>query len=708
MSHNGSRGAESGRYCLLSCSTFLSLVISASFLLAFIIVSVPLYLAVQEGHRGVGLELQKHAASSVQRQLENSVTASVEQVAALVDLLSLESSADSSLLSPTSERLRDLLFSSTRVAHAGVLAGFPDGRAMGYLGAISHSVLFINASGTLRSFNTDRRGIPGSANSTLTDFDVRRERWYTGAAQQDASSWTASEQLTWSAIETHPGLHCLGVTASRPVRVEGKVVAVIAVHLPLAMVTDVLNSTETGLAREVFVFNRERIVVGMSNRSRVQSACNVTMNANAQDEQVFRHLVAQLLSFGNGTFGSIPAIEARILKLAGLQFLLTTYVLERGDLRWTWAMIVPRTDFFTTPDKYFRNSLIAAGLIVVLLSIAMMRFTSVLYTHPLLYLADAMDDVATHLQTADFEDSGSIIHEVRAIEYSYKRMAAALQGVTKYVPLPVVQQLMRDAGNPETFVYSRECTFLFADIVGFTTLSETVPPRQLHAQLTEFFAVVEEVLTELRGIATDLLGDGFFVFWNAPHEEIEHAQLACEAALRLEQRLKVLQGDWAARGLLQLRLRIGINTGQCLVGSFGSHHHLKYTAMGDAVNVASRLEQLNKHYLTNIIIGDTTLARVSSSFLARPLDVVVLLGKTAKTRVYSLMCRRDEASDAQLFLAEQSEMLLEAFDDRSYDKVQEGAQSILNHFPNDEPTKLLLARCSTMGGRASPRIVLTK
>jgi adenylate cyclase len=713
MSGNGSRD-EFHRHNLLSCSTFLSLVISASFVLAFVIVSVPLYFAVQEGHGGLALELQKVSSASVLKLLETRVVATETHLAALSTLLGREPPGDNALVWPSSGRFQGLLYSSSQTAHAGVLAGFPDGRVTGYLGAFSQSLLFVNSSSadggklSLATFNTELWGVPGSANRTVLGYDVRREWWYTAAAQHDATSSASTDRTLWSAIEVHPGLQCLGITASRPLFVDTKLVAVLAVHLPLAMLNEVLGGAKIGRTGEVFVFDGSGNVVGMSNRTRLSSACNVLLHAKSQQDQVFVDLVIHLLSISGGRFDSIPSIEARNLYLAGRDFALTTYVVASDELRWTGAMIVPHSDHFRRPDAYFRNSLIIAGVVVIALSIAMMRFTSLLYTHPLLELADAMDRVGKTLTTADIRDSRSIIHEVLAIEHSYKRMAAALQAMGKYVPVPVVQQLVRDAGRTETMVSTRECTFLFADIVGFTTLSETIAPRQLHAQLTEYFGATEDILTDLKGIATDLLGDGFFVFWNAPCNEPDHAALACEAALRMKERLKVMQGDWTVRGMPVFRVRIGINTGTCLVSSFGSSHHLKYTAMGDAVNVASRLEQLNKHYKTDIIIGEATLARVGSTFLARPLDVVVLLGKTAPTKVYSLLCRRETASNAQLFLAEQSELLQDAFIDKNFEKAKDVAKNILHHFPDDFATQLLLERSCSLEGRRSPRVVVTK
>src|SRR5690606_30122755 len=119
--------------------------------------------------------------------------------------------------------------------------------------------------------------------------------------------------------------------------------------------------------------------------------------------------------------------------------------------------------------------------------------------------------------------------------------------------------------------------------------------------------------------------------------------LACEAALQQQKALSLLRKEWRLNGVPEIHIRIGINTGPCLVGNFGSHDHLKYTVMGDAVNVASRLEQLNKFYHTFIIIGPETHALVKTEYVTRSLDLVVVKGKTQPVCVYELLGRRNDA-----------------------------------------------------------------
>jgi adenylate cyclase len=212
---------------------------------------------------------------------------------------------------------------------------------------------------------------------------------------------------------------------------------------------------------------------------------------------------------------------------------------------------------------------------------------------------------------------------------------------------------------------------------------------------------MECILYELHGITTDFLGDGIFVFWNAPSYNANHALLACEAALRQQATLKLICNDWEARGLPKLSIRIGINTGPCLVGNFGSVNHLKYTVMGDAVNVASRLEQLNKLYNTSTLIGSETFEIVKDQFACRVLDMVLLKGKSEPTKVYELLCRMEERTDDVSFLQEKAEEMLRLYLGKQFGEAVQCGEEILARFRGDIPTLLLRERCIEMQGMAS-------
>lgn len=460
--------------------------------------------------------------------------------------------------------------------------------------------------------------------------------------------------------------------------------------------SDALNTTKMGSNGEAFLFDKLGNVVGMSNARRLNFTFNALTSARNLSDPLLSAIVEVVLARSlDGTFAEIPVIPSEILVLAGVPYLFSSWRLAASsDLNWTTVIVIPRDDYFAVSDVAVRQALII-GIFTVLFLIGMTVVTSILFiTLPLRRLANGMDVLAENLEVPLLRQRRpSFIHEVAKIESSFGHMAAGINCFSKFVPGPVVRQLIKDARDPQVSVSRRECTFFFSDIVQFTSIAERVDEDCLSILLSEYFGAMESILRDLEGITTDYFGDELFVFWGAPSFQEKHAILACEAALRQQKMLKCMRETWVSRGLPEIYARMGINTGSCLVGNFGSSNHLKYTVMGDAVNVASRLEQLNKLFGTEIMIGEKTFRVVKDSFLCRVLHLVILKGKSEPTKVYELLCRAESATEKERLLADLSERLLNCFLDGNLEGAVQVADSILERFPRDVPTMLLKRRC---------------
>jgi adenylate cyclase len=204
-----------------------------------------------------------------------------------------------------------------------------------------------------------------------------------------------------------------------------------------------------------------------------------------------------------------------------------------------------------------------------------------------------------------------------------------------------VQEL---AAHPEKLVLggeSRTMTIMFCDIRGFTTLAEGMDARTLTKFMNSFLAPMTEIITERKGTIDKYIGDCIMAFWNAPLDDPEHAQNAVRAAQAMRRELVELNRGWEAEALAAgksfkpVKIGIGINTGECVVGNFGSQEHFDYSLLGDPVNLASRLEGLGKVYGVDLVIGEETAARLDNPELIE-IDLVAVKGKTQAGRVYTL------------------------------------------------------------------------
>jgi adenylate cyclase len=231
------------------------------------------------------------------------------------------------------------------------------------------------------------------------------------------------------------------------------------------------------------------------------------------------------------------------------------------------------------------------------------------------------------------------------VEARGKRQITGLFG--QYVPPELVDEM---AKNPESFSMegeSREMTVLFTDVRGFTTISEGLDPKQLSQLMNEFLTPLTEIIYQHRGTIDKYMGDCIMAFWGAPLADPAHARNGVFAGLQMHETLRRLQPEFKARGWPEIRIGVGLNTGRMSVGNMGSKIRLAYTVMGDAVNLASRLEGITKEYGTDIIVGEGTKNAVPD-VVFRELDRVRVKGKDEAVAIFEPLGLQGQVGKAKL------------------------------------------------------------
>ncbi len=229
------------------------------------------------------------------------------------------------------------------------------------------------------------------------------------------------------------------------------------------------------------------------------------------------------------------------------------------------------------------------------------------------------------------------------VEGREKRKMKRLFG--RYVSKDVYEQLV---ANPELATLGgqrREMTVLFSDIRGFTTVTERGQPEEIVGMLNEYFTRMVEIVFRHKGTVDKFVGDMVMALFGAPLNDARHAEHAVEAALDMIEELGKLNAQWKAQGrFAELDIGIGVNTGPMIAGNIGSEAIMSYTVIGDAVNLGSRLESLNKQYGTRVIISDATREQLNSRYVLRPLGDVVVKGKTKPVAIFEVTGRAGEVS----------------------------------------------------------------
>jgi adenylate cyclase len=279
-------------------------------------------------------------------------------------------------------------------------------------------------------------------------------------------------------------------------------------------------------------------------------------------------------------------------------------------------------------------------------------------------------------------------------------MKASLRSNRKFVPAELVRGLHASGQEAKLGGKRQKLTIYFSDLEGFTTVSEQLEPEKLVELLGEYFAAMTGQILEEGGTVDKYIGDAIMAFWGAPNAREDHALAACRTALANQAKLKELQRDWQARGLPLLKVRIGLNTGEAIVGNIGSEDRLDYTAIGDSVNLASRLEGLNKYYGTTIMLSAATWLAVKDDVVARPLDKVSVKGKKQGALVYELLGMKGETDEAIVVMAETYAAALDAYSKRDWATARAKLRAVIDQRGSDPPSSQMLERIDEL--EASP------
>jgi adenylate cyclase len=281
------------------------------------------------------------------------------------------------------------------------------------------------------------------------------------------------------------------------------------------------------------------------------------------------------------------------------------------------------------------------------------------------------------------------------VEEKEKRKVRSAFG--QYLSPEVIRRLLV---NPRLVEPKKtDITVMFSDIRGFTSISEKLDAQELALFLNQYLSDMTRIVFNYHGTLDKYIGDAVMAFWGAPFEEDGHAARACNAALEMMKRVRELQKEWEAQGKPRLEIGIGLNTGVASVGNMGSVLRYGYTALGDAVNLSSRLEGLNKDYGTHIIVNETTYqAAKGDAFVFRELDLMRVKGKLQPVTIYQLMGRQADfaANGSADELRAQQELFArgrELYRDRQWRAAQDAFLDLLGRWPNDGPSKVYVERC---------------
>jgi adenylate cyclase len=415
----------------------------------------------------------------------------------------------------------------------------------------------------------------------------------------------------------------------------------------------------------------------------------------AELDEIGSPLVVQLVQQVRGGLPSLRPDSVRRLDatVEGRRYMVGAQRIASGrGLDWVLCVVVPELDFMASIYQTGFGLVGLAGLAVagsVLLAVLIARRVA----SPLQGLVLETERVrAFDLASRPLEPSN--IKEIDRLAEGMEQMKTGLRSFEKMVPGDYARWLLESGQEARLGGQRRRITVYFGDIRGFTALSHQVEPEELVEILAEYLDVLSGEVIRHGGTVDKFNGDDVMAFWGAPGPCADHARLACTAAVHSQRTIGHLHTEWADSGKTLLSATFGVATGEVVVGNVGSRQRMNYTAIGDAVNLASRLQGLNRFYSTDALISDVTLLEAGDAVLARLVDWVVIYGRDEPVAVYELIDLAADASPEAVATARLHDQAMESYRSRDFADALEGFRAVLRTWPEDGPARILAARCA--------------
>jgi adenylate cyclase len=505
-----------------------------------------------------------------------------------------------------------------------------------------------------------------------TDYVVTDQEWYRSGLQAD--------EPRWFNVSHHPVGARPSIAYAGPVDVYEKRQGVLAIIIEYTRFAQFLSNLSVGQSGAAFILGRDGSVIAAPDPD--------------ADELKMQRSDQPLLPIAQGAMkqaGSSYDADKGIARPVRLVVAGNAYAVSLTPLTfpgWTLATVIPEAEFLGPVERTIRQLLIGLVVLILVAGIVSAWLARRVIATPLIVVVDELKHVA-RFDLDKVRRHASHLIEIENLSNAIADMAGGLAAFRKYIPSDLVKALVSEGIEPSPGGSIRNLTVLFSDIAGFTGLSERLGD-QIIPLLSRYLDTMSREVSGHGGTIDKFIGDAVMAFWGAPAANADHAVDACRAALACQRALQ-------ASGLTDddgrpLRVRVGINSGDMLVGNIGSDLRLNYTVIGDAVNIASRLEGANKEYGTDIIIGEQTRRLAGNRILVRELDRLLVYGRSGGIAIYELLDIAENGAVLPDWVT-LYERGLAAYRSRDFAGAASFFQNVLDARAADQPARIMLGRC---------------
>jgi adenylate cyclase len=584
-------------------------------------------------------------------------------------------------------RQHDLNLSETEDIKAHLLTqavAYPTGTLLGY-GA--------NAGGVYLLARRDKFGarildhgiseIHKKQGNTEEFWDYRDSAWFKRGLGSTTPSWTKTyEFANGRAGVSAVMLHGRGGTSGN--------LGVFHVDIPLDAMEDWLGTLKIAGKGHVFLVHHDGTI-------------SAEPRSNGKRDASFN----TLLKAGLGALGGAPgALESGKVKSTGFvhdeqSFHIAIVGAEAiKGLDWNVGVLVPEADVLRLANERMTTTVIFAGgaaIFVILLG----TFLASRIAAPLRDVTRQLGEAAK-MQIIDDRPRASMVREVATLGEALGAMKSGLQSLERYVPPEIARRLVAGGKAAAIGVEERRLSIFVSDIEGFTGITETLEANRLVEELNAYFDDMTKAVRDRQGTIDKFMGDGILAFFNAPQDVPEHAALSCRAALESVAMTEGAVAGRIAEGRPVFRIRVGLAVGEVLVGNVGSSDRFGYTVIGDTVNVAARLEGVNKAYGTRIIASHDLRAEAGAGFEWRRLDRVAVAGRAGGLPLSELLGLEGAVDPDRLARRDRYESALDVYLDGDFKTAATGFAELAADYPDDKAALVMAERASNLAEEPTP------
>ena len=515
-----------------------------------------------------------------------------------------------------------------------------------------------------------------------TGYDPRPRLWYRRTVED--------KSLLITDPDVFAALGLIGFTVAAPFYADGKIAGVAAADITLDGLSEYLSENKISPGTVSYILDDHGGVIANSERAKTYTNKNGRVelqHITSLDDELPAVAYGARPRHGEALFGFSRAGNEYVASVATLP--------PQFGKQWQLFIITPLRDFTSAFDKH-NNRLLVFGLLAIAAQILIIYFLSRVLSSPLERLSLKVARIET-LEPGNLPPLDSPIREISVLSKAVDTLDTTIKSFAAFVPVGLVRQLLQSDQKLELGGHSQFLTVFFSDLEAFSTLSEAVPAQDLLLRVSAYLELVTKAVNDEAGTIDKFIGDGVMAFWGAPALLDDHAWRACVAALRIEQGMTRLNERWVAEGHKPLNIRIGLNSDAVLVGNIGSKERMGYTVIGDGVNVAARLEGLNKEYGTHICVSHSVFKEAGERLCVRPIEDVAVRGRRTKIPVYELKgCygagTEFEPDSETLRLCRMTRRAYEVLVQEDFGLALERYQEILTEFPEDTVSRELVRR----------------